>query len=433
MITIFHRLPSKWSRIPHNQNFRRGHGSHSFSCRWHLDALSSHRNFAPFSTAPSSLIKRLDVAIVGAPNAGKSQLVNKITNTTVSAVSRKRHTTRTGVLATHTKGDSQLVFIDTPGFIQCKSKKAEGMFGDLIKGATDGMDHADYTLVVIDAARKIEDDLREELAMLMIAAHHARGRVEDVTVGDDGKILDVIHSRGNVAHEKFAIVLNKVDLVNPKELLLDIAEDIGMLGDSCVRYRGESISNEDELVAANQETVFTQEEKSILEAKYPPVFFISALKNDGINDVLEHLFSLCTPTREFVLPPGKTIAMSLAERVEEIIREKIYRSLHREIPHSVTQVNRALKKMKAKDGRIVLRIDQDLVVRTKSHYNIVNGRGRMTLKRIHDAAKRDLLKILRSEGYDDIALNLHVKLSTSNSHDRELQSERQGVSITHFD
>ena len=59
--------------------------------------------------------KRLDVAIVGMPNAGKSQLLNVLTQTTVAAVSRKRHTTREGILGARTifldDSATQLLFV----------------------------------------------------------------------------------------------------------------------------------------------------------------------------------------------------------------------------------------------------------------------------------------------------------------------------------
>lgn len=400
-------------------------------------ATNTHTTRISTNDTPTKQKRRLDVAIVGAPNSGKSQFLNTVTNTIISAVSRKRHTTRNGILATHTRDNAQLVFIDTPGFVQCKSKKDEGMLSELVKGARAGMDRADYTLIVIDAAKRIEDQLREELAILMVAAHHSRGRVEEVMVDADGNLVEVVDENAHtLVREKFAIVLNKVDLVNPKEKLLDIAEDIGMLGDSCVRYRGETLENEDDLIAANndneQRIKFTKEEEAILEEQCPPVFFISALQNDGIDGLLEHLYSYTTPTKEFVLPPDQKTAMSMAERVEEMIREKCYRCLHREVPHSITQVNRVLKKGRLKDGRIALRVDQDLIVKTKSHHKLVTGRGGMTLKRIEDTAKRDLLKMFKPDGYDEVILNLHVKLDKTKGHDRELESDREGVTSMTF-
>ena len=82
--------------------------------------------------------------------------------------------------------------------------------------------------------------------------------------------------------------------------------------------------------------------------------------------------------------------MTPLERVEEIIREKVYRSLHREVPHRVSQVNRLFHPMTSDAGEKVIRIDQDLVVRTESHRRLVTGRGGHTLQKIEADAGRDL-------------------------------------------
>lgn len=393
---------------------------------WHRTFSTKSNHLTDNHHPTSSSKKRLDVAIVGAPNAGKSQLLNTITDATISAVSRKRHTTRNGILATKTFENTQLVFIDTPGFVTCRTKRDEGMLADLVRGAHAGMDRADYTLVVVDAAKRMDDQLREELAVLMVAAQHSQGRVEEVRLDDEGNLEEVVNNDESNMKEKFAIVLNKVDLVNPKTLLLDLAEELGVLGDTCVRYRGEVLEEGKDLNLV-QTHQFSEEEEEKLLAQYPPVFFISALKNDGVDDLLQHLFSRATDTKDFILPPKQQTTMSVAERVEEIIREKLYRCLHKEVPHSITQVNRFLKKGSTSDGRIVLRIDQDLIVRTKSHHKLVMGRGGMTLERIRQTATRDLRKMLKSDGIDEIILNLHVKLSHSKHTDRQLEADRQGV------
>lgn len=427
------------NRVLHARAALRALNTCSLLSRTHIQTPSisfSGNLLSQFSTniskeEPKNEKRRLDVAIVGAPNAGKSQFVNMVTKTTISAVSRKRHTTRNGVLATHTRDNAQLVFIDTPGFVQCRSQKDEGVLRDLVKGARAGMDRADFSLIVIDAAKKIDDFMKEELAILMVAAHNSRGRVEDVTLDENGELIEVLNG-SNVdprdKREKFAIVLNKVDLVNPKEKLLDIAEEIGMLGDACVRYKGESFENEEDLVAAcekNEE--LSAEEEAVLENQFPPVFYISALKDEGVDELVDYLHTHATPTKDFVLPPNQKSAQSMAERVEEIIREKCYRCLHREVPHNISQVNRVLKKGRMKDGRVALRVDQTLIVKTKSHYRLVMGKSGMTLRRIQETAKRDLLKILQSEGYDEVILSLNVKLRKSNDHDRDIESERQGI------
>ena len=61
------------------------------------------------------------VALLGAPNAGKSTLMNRIMGTKVSIVTHKVQTTRTRVVGVLTNGDDQIVFVDTPGIKLIKS------------------------------------------------------------------------------------------------------------------------------------------------------------------------------------------------------------------------------------------------------------------------------------------------------------------------
>lgn len=91
--------------------------------------------------------KVLEVAIVGVPNAGKSQLLNSMVKSKVAAVSRKRHTTRTDILGVRNIGPVQLIFVDTPGFLtQFSSKKKELMNRDLVTSAKSGLWSCGYSL-----------------------------------------------------------------------------------------------------------------------------------------------------------------------------------------------------------------------------------------------------------------------------------------------
>ena len=389
--------------------------------------------------------ERLDVAIVGAPNAGKSQLLNALCGSPVAAVSRKRHTTRSGILGARTVNDEQqLVFVDTPGFMRYKSARKEGLTRDLMTSAESEMTDVDYTLVVIDSARKLDDDLKESLVTLMLKAAASEGRIE-ATLGledeenededdvaaytdvDDGERQTGENTiKQEVVREKFAIVLNKVDLVEPKEKLLDVATVVGEMGDECVRYierECPTYIDDREFDDDDDEASPREPDPEVLERLFPPVFYISALKNDGVDDVLAHLLSLTTPCKEWPVPADAAALMSPQERVEEIIREKIYRCLHREIPHQVKQVNRIFRPMaNPHTGEKVIRIDQDLIVRTESHRRLVAGRGGMTLQRIEQDAQRDLMKVFNC----DEQLNLHVKL-TKSQHERNVDSERSGI------
>jgi GTP-binding protein Era len=94
------------------------------------------------------------VAVMGAPNAGKSTLVNTLVGTKVTIVSPKVQTTRSRVRGVALKDAAQIVFIDTPGVFQPKRRLERSM----VAAAWDGAADADLVLVVVDAARGLDDD-----------------------------------------------------------------------------------------------------------------------------------------------------------------------------------------------------------------------------------------------------------------------------------
>ena len=91
------------------------------------------------------------ISIIGAPNAGKSTLMNKIIGSKVSIVTPKVQTTRTRITGITVKGDAQLVFIDTPGIFLPKKRLDKAM----VKAAWQGDSGVDYTILLVDAKRGI--------------------------------------------------------------------------------------------------------------------------------------------------------------------------------------------------------------------------------------------------------------------------------------
>jgi GTP-binding protein Era len=87
------------------------------------------------------------VAIVGAPNAGKSTLVNRLVGEKVSIVSRKVQTTRMRVRGVAIEGQSQVVFVDTPGIFEPRRKLDAAM----VEAAWEGAADADIVAIVVDA------------------------------------------------------------------------------------------------------------------------------------------------------------------------------------------------------------------------------------------------------------------------------------------
>ncbi len=102
------------------------------------------------------------VAIVGAPNVGKSTLLNRLVGAKVSIVSPKVQTTRTRVLGICMEGASQVIFIDTPGIFKPRRRLDRAM----VSAAWGGAAGADEVLLLVDAAKGIDKDTAAIVEML---------------------------------------------------------------------------------------------------------------------------------------------------------------------------------------------------------------------------------------------------------------------------
>lgn len=102
------------------------------------------------------------VALIGAPNAGKSTLVNRLVGSKVSIVTHKVQTTRAIVRGIATRGAAQIVFVDTPGIFRPRRRLDQAMVTTAWGGAKD----ADLVLVIIDAQRGLKGDAAEILERL---------------------------------------------------------------------------------------------------------------------------------------------------------------------------------------------------------------------------------------------------------------------------
>ncbi len=96
------------------------------------------------------------VALIGRPNAGKSTLLNRLLGFELSRVNRKPQTTRHRILGILTEADYQIVFLDTPGFLDPRNKLQESMVQTVKRSASE----ADIVLVLADVTRSITKTLK---------------------------------------------------------------------------------------------------------------------------------------------------------------------------------------------------------------------------------------------------------------------------------
>jgi GTP-binding protein Era len=99
------------------------------------------------------------VAVIGAPNAGKSTLVNALVGQKVAIVSPKAQTTRARLMGIAIQEDAQILLVDTPGIFEPRRRLDRAMVAAAWTGAQD----ADLALLVVDAAASVRDDIMEGL------------------------------------------------------------------------------------------------------------------------------------------------------------------------------------------------------------------------------------------------------------------------------
>jgi len=108
------------------------------------------------------MTKTAFIAIVGKPNVGKSSLINKVLGQKIAIVSDKPQTTRTRIMGVLTRGKTQLVFTDTPGFHKPKTKLGEKM----IKAVGDSISGVDACLFVVEPTGELKESELELLAKI---------------------------------------------------------------------------------------------------------------------------------------------------------------------------------------------------------------------------------------------------------------------------
>jgi GTPase len=202
------------------------------------------------------------VSIAGLPNAGKSTLLNALVGEKVAITARQAQTTRTSVQGVLTMPSAQIVFVDTPGIHRSDTLFNKRMM-DTVRGALEGRD---LVLYVVDARKSVTDE--------------------------DERAVSVLK------REKALLVLNKIDRIDDKRLLLPLTERFMKL-------------------------------HSFIETV--PV---SARKADGLEELKSTIIQYL-PEGEPVFAEDQFTDQPLRFLASEIIREKILNVAQKEVPHAV--------------------------------------------------------------------------------------------------
>jgi GTP-binding protein Era len=209
-------------------------------------------------------------AIIGAPNAGKSTLINALVGSKVAIVSPKVQTTRMPVRGIAINGETQIVFVDTPGIFRPRRRLDRAM----VTSAWSGAEEADAVLVIVDAAD-------------LTANANSPGARDTLAILEGLK-----QGKG----KKRALVLNKIDGMKRTDLL-PLVE----------RFHAEGV--------------------------FEDVFLISALKGEGVADV-QAWVAARMPEGPWLYPEDQAADIPSRLLAAEVTREKIYLRLHDELPYA---------------------------------------------------------------------------------------------------
>jgi GTP-binding protein Era len=210
-------------------------------------------------------------AIIGAPNAGKSTLTNRLVGAKVSIVTQKVQTTRFPVRGVAIAGDAQIVLVDTPGIFQPRRRLDRAM----VRAAWGGAEDADAVVHLVDTPAELHDSPADRKAQ-----------------GDVEAIVEGLKKSGR----KAILALNKIDGVK-REDLLGVSQKLFETG------------------------------------VYNEAFMISAKTGSGVDDLKARLAELM-PEHFWYYPEDQTADLSARLLSAEITREKVYLRLHEELPYS---------------------------------------------------------------------------------------------------
>lgn len=281
------------------------------------------------------------VAVLGAPNAGKSTLVNALVGAKVTIVSDKVQTTRSLVRGIAIAGDAQIIFVDTPG-IFAPSRKFERA---MVASAWQGGDEADMIMLVVDASR---------------------GKIPD---RETASILERLRQQ----KAQCLLVLNKVDQIRP-EKLLTISADMNSRHD------------------------------------FAATFMISALKERGTKDILSWLAGRM-PAGPWMYPEDEISDMPMRLLAAELVREKLFHRLYRELPHALTVETETWENFD--NGSV--RIEQVIFVEREGQRKIILGSDGEMIRNVGQAARLELEEMLGQR----VHLKLFIKVREDWTNDPE--------------
>ncbi|GFT46662.1 GTPase Era, mitochondrial [Nephila pilipes] len=246
----------------------------------------------------------LKVSILGEPNVGKSTLTNKLVKWKVCAVSRKVHTTRKKAAAILVEDNKQIVFLDTPGFVEPELTHKHHLEPSFVMDPLKSIREADIIAVVVDISNKWTNNKISK------------------------NIINVLEE---FREKKSILLLNKIDAMKSKSRLLSLTKILtgGVMNGIENSNFEEHISEKNSSCKDNSIEISNQNRGW---ASFSKVFMVSALRNDGIHELRNYLLNEALP-KNWMYHNNIITDQHPHDIALTILREKLLEYLPEEIPY----------------------------------------------------------------------------------------------------
>lgn len=337
--------------------------------------------------------KIIKVAIIGAPNAGKSSFINTITNHRICPTSRKVHTTLSQSTNIYNKDKTQMILFDTPGLTTINENKKYNLSDKFMRECNTSIENADLIAVIHDVSNSYTRNVLHPTVLESLVTH---------------KTLPSI------------LIMNKIDMVRSKRILLDLVRIL--TEDTLICKQRKYLpwkGHEEEFLADMQRPVKYKNQKSAGWPYFSEVFMVSALSGDGINRVANYI-SDQSVEKPWEYPDYQFTDQRAEDLIINNVRAVLMDFLPAEVPY---QLHCEMELFEVKKNRIYAYVN--IHAKNDRVEKVVSGVDNKRLKQISEVVASNIIQLYNLNV--SIVLNVIPKHRPFRKHDSDSKFEPKSL------
>lgn len=320
--------------------------------------------------------KIIKVAIIGAPNAGKSSFINTITNHRICPTSRKVHTTLTQSTNIHNKNKTQMILFDTPGLTTVNENKKYSLGDKFLRECNSSVENADLIAVLHDVSNSYTRNVLHPTVLETLITHQTIPSI---------------------------LIMNKIDMVRAKRILLDL---VRILTEGTLTVKERKYlpwkGNEEKFLADLQRPVKYKNQKSAGWPYFSEVFMVSSLTGDGIGRVFNHIYGQSVE-KPWEYPDYQFTDQKPEDLIINNVRAVLLDYLPAEIPYQLTC---EMELFEVKKNHIYAYVN--IHAKNERVEKVVSGFKNQQLKQISEVVASNIIQLYN--------LNVSIVLNVKSKH-----------------